>query len=151
MLEIVNVKEYSEGIEQAVKYIHGVWGKADNYMYYYDAIVHSSNSEKSIPRFYLLLRDGEIIGCYGLVTNDFISRHDLYPWFACLYIEEQERGNNLGELLMEHAEKEAKKSGFSAIYLTTDHDGYYEKFGWKRIEDGYELNDKKTRIYDKRL
>ena len=151
MFEIVNVKEYSEGIERAVKYIHGVWGKADNYMYYCDAIVHSSNSTTSIPRFYLLLRDGEIIGCYGLVTNDFISRHDLYPWFACLYIEEQERGNNLGELLMEHAEKEAKKSGFSAIYLTTDHDGYYEKFGWKRIEDGYELNDKKTRIYDKRL
>lgn len=101
-LEIVNVKEYSKGIERAVKYIHGVWGKADNYMYYYDAIVHSFNSATSIPRFYLLLKDGVIADCYGLVTNDFISRHDLYPWFACLYIEEPERGNNLGELLDEN-------------------------------------------------
>ena len=88
MIEIVNVKDFAEGIEAAVKYIHSKWGKKENYPFYYDAILHSSESGKPLPRFYLLLKDNAIIGCYGLITNDFISRHDLFPWFACLYIEE---------------------------------------------------------------
>ena len=49
---------------------------------------------------------------------------------------------------MEHATKEAKDSGFSTMYLVTDHDGYYEKYGWRRIEDGFDPRGGKTRIYE---
>lgn len=41
-MEIVNVKEYQGGLDQAVDYIHGVWRSAQNYPYYRDAIYHSS-------------------------------------------------------------------------------------------------------------
>ena len=150
-MDIVNVKEYPGGIDKAVAYIHDKWGSRDNYNFYYDAILHSSEPEKQLPMFFLFLDDKEIVGCYGLVTNDFISRHDLYPWFACLFIEEQKRGKELGKLLMEHAEKVARKAGFASFYLTTDHDGYYERYGWRRIEDGFEPSGKRTRIYEKVL
>ncbi|HAW70392.1 MAG TPA: GNAT family N-acetyltransferase, partial [Firmicutes bacterium] len=49
-------------------------------------------------------------------------------------------------------EKEARNIGFSVIYLTTDHDGYYEKYGWQRIEDGVDLfSGQPSRIYAKQL
>jgi N-acetylglutamate synthase-like GNAT family acetyltransferase len=100
----------------------------------------------------VLLKNNEIIGCSALITNDFISRHDLYPWMACLFVEEKERGKEYGNLLMKFAEKEAKKIGFTDIYLTTDHDGYYEKYGWIRIEDGIDLfSCKPSRTYKKKL
>lgn len=151
MLELINVKEYSEGIDKAIEYIHGAWGSEENFVFYKDAIYHSY-SEGKIPQFFLLLKDEKIIGCSALITNDFISRHDLYPWLACLFVDERERGNEYGKLLIEYAEKQAKKAGFSELYLTTDLDGYYEKYGWNRIEDGIDLfTMKPTRIYSKKL
>lgn len=152
MLEIVNVKNYSGGIDKAVSFIHGVWGSAQNYPFYKDVIYHSSLPGKTLPQFFLLLNDNRIIGCSALITNDFISRQDLYPWMACLFVDEKERGKEYGNLLMEHAEQEAKKAGFTAVYLTTNHDGYYEKYGWTRIEDGIDLfSCKSSRIYKKKL
>jgi predicted N-acetyltransferase YhbS len=152
MLEIVNVKEYGPGIDKAVDYIHGIWGSEQNYSFYKDAIHHSSLPGKPLPQFFLLLKNEEIIGCSALITNDFISRHDLYPWMACLYVAETERGNQYGNLLMKHVEQETKKAGFSNLYLTTHHDGYYEKYGWKRIEDGIDLfSGQPSRIYLKEL
>ncbi len=119
--------------------------------YYYDAIIHYSESGRTLPKFFLLLKDDSIIGCYALITNDLIRRHDLFPRFACLFIEERERGNSFGSLLMQHAELEAKRSGYSALYLSTSHEGYYEKYGWRRIEYGYESDGTRTRIYEKSL
>ena len=145
------MKNYSGGINKAIKFYHSAWGNDKNYSFFEDAIRNSTNSKKGLPRFYLLLKRDEMIGCCGIVINDFISRHDLYPWLAGIYIKESERGKELGNMLMEYAELEAKNAGYSAIYITTDHDGYYEKYGWKRIEDGYEITGEPTRIYMKKL
>lgn len=148
MIEIVNVRDYSGGPEKAAAYFNRAWSGISK-TFYLDAIAHSSRPGQPLPRFYLLLRDSEPIGCYGLVTNDFISRHDLYPWFAALYIEEGERGQQLGSLLLEHATEQTAEAGFSTLYLTTDHDGFYEKYGWKRMEDGYERDGTPAKIYIK--
>lgn len=152
MINIVNVHEYSGGIDKAINYIHSIWGKENNFEYYKDAIMNSTFKKNSLPRFYLLIKDESIIGCCGLITNDFISRHDLYPWLSSLYVEEQYRGNAYARLLMAHIIKEAKSLNFERVYLTTNHINYYEKYGWKRIEDGIDLfNSKPARIYMKEV
>lgn len=67
------------------------------------------------------------------------------------YIDESERGNELGNYLMSYAEDETRKLGFSKINLTTDHNKYHEKYGWIRIVEGYEVSGEPTRIYMKEL
>lgn len=149
MIEIINVHKYSGGLEKAARYIHSKWGCEENFPFYLDAIKHSFDSKASIPKFFLLMKNDKPIGCYGLIMNDFISRHDLFPWFCSLFIEPEERGHEYGKLLLEHAIEETAKLGFDHLYLTTNHDGYYEKYGFKRIEDGIDLEGKPTRIYEK--
>ena len=146
MAEIINVRDYHGGLEQAARYFHEAWSGI-HLRFYLDALQHSSREGRPLPRFYLLLDDGGPIGCYGLVVNDFISRHDLYPWFAALYIDPRNRGRALGARLLDHGLHEAALAGFGKLYLTTDHDGYYEKYGWTRIEDGYERDGAPARIY----
>jgi len=144
---IVNVQDYKNGLTEAVNYFYSKWGRTENYPFYLDAISHSSEPGKPLPRFYLLLKDEKVVGCYALLTNDLVSRQDLFPWLGCLFIEESDRGQQLGNMLMQHGIAEAGKLGFKTLYLTTDHDGYYEKYGWQRIEDCYDFWGNSSRIY----
>jgi len=146
-MQIINAHDYTLDFEAACRYIHSKWGNKDNYAFYYDAIVHAGTGKMSLPQFYLIIDGEEFVGCFALITNDFISRHDLFPWFACLFVEPQYRGKQLGSQMMQYGREEARRMGFSTIYLTTDHDGYYEKYGWERMEDGFEPNGNRTRIY----
>jgi N-acetylglutamate synthase-like GNAT family acetyltransferase len=146
-MEIVNALNYPEGVDTAIRYIHSKWGDKDNLAFYTDAIIHSGKDETSLPQFYLAIQNDTIIGCFALITNDFISRHDLFPWFACLFVEPEFRGKQLGNVFMDFACAKAAAMGFATLYLTTDHDGFYERYGWLRIEDGFEPGGKKTRIY----
>lgn len=146
MPEIINVRHYSRGLEAAARYFNAAWPGIDT-AFYLDAMQHSYGENSPLPQFYLMLEDDRVIGCYGLAVNDFISRHDLYPWFVALYIDKDRRGRALGSLLLNHALGEAAALGFNTLYLTTDHDGYYEKYGWTRIEDGFERDGAPARIY----
>ncbi|HDT12329.1 MAG TPA: GNAT family N-acetyltransferase [Candidatus Marinimicrobia bacterium] len=147
MIKILNVKEYKDSLDEGIRYIHGKWGNNRNYTFYEDAIRNASSGNK-LPQFYLMLKSGRIIGCAALLTNDYISRQDLYPWVGCLFVEKNERGNEYGKHLLEHAIQKARLAGFPRAYLTTDHDSYYEKYGWIRIEDGIDLfSSQPSRIY----
>ena len=72
----------------------------------------------------------------------------MWPWLAALYIEEKERGKNLGSYLLNHGRSEAAKLGFTMLYLSTGHVGYYEKYDWKYIGNGYDVGGEATRIYE---
>lgn len=132
--KIIGVRENSEYLTKAIDYFTEKWG-IDRRIYE-DCISNSITTQSPLPRWFLMLNNDEIIGSYGLITNDFISRQDLYPWFCALYIEEKYRGKELGGRLLEHGRIEAAKLGYKKVYLATDHNGYYERYGWVHIGNG---------------
>ena len=146
-MQIISVRENPECKERAIVYFKNAW-KSVSPIIYKDCISHSINSIKPLPQWYLLEEKGKTIGCAGLITNDFISRMDLYPWICALFIDENFRGNGYGSLLIEKAKVDAKKAGFDFIYLCTDHIGYYEKYGFKYIGQGYHPWNEESRIYE---
>ena len=148
---ILNVRDFPGGIEPCARFYHAVWGTKENHPFFRDAFLHSSQAPTALPRFFVLALGEEIIGCYGIVTMDWVSRQDLHPWFAGLFVAEQFRGRDHGRLLLEHAAREARRMGIPRLYLTTDHEGYYERCGWQRIEDARDLKGRPARIYRLRV
>ena len=104
-----------------------------------------------LPQWYLLMSGGEPAGCAGLIANDFISRMDLCPWACALYVAEHMRGHAYGRLLLDRAAEDARRAGFGKLYLSTDHAGLYEKWGFRYIGQGYHPWDAESRIYERTL
>ena len=144
-MEIISVRGNPEYLEQATDYYAEKWG-IDREIYY-SSVSDCISTNQWVPRWYLMIEDGRIIGGYGLIENDFIVRKDLTPWLCALYIEKDKRGNSLGNLLLEHGRREAGKLGFNTLYLCSDHIGYYEKYGWKYFGDEESEFGGLTRVY----
>ncbi|MBR4081292.1 MAG: GNAT family N-acetyltransferase [Clostridia bacterium] len=148
MPEIISVRTHPEWTDRAVAYFQQHWASEDSMMVYDDCIRHAVTAKSPLPQWYLLTEGEAILGCAGLITNDFISRMDLYPWICALYIEEDCRGHNLGSLLLRRAREDAAAAGFPAVYLCTDHVGYYEKYGFRHVGTGYHPWGDESRIYE---
>lgn len=67
---------------------------------------------------------------------------------CALYIEEEHRGNGLGKLLIEQVKRDAHNAGFQNLYLCTTLDAYYEKFGFRFLEDGFYSDSESCKIFE---
>ncbi|MBN2899881.1 MAG: GNAT family N-acetyltransferase [Clostridia bacterium] len=146
-MKVISIRENPEYYERGLAYIQDKWASGATLPLYEDCIFHALKTERPLPQWYLLLKADEIIGCAGLITNDFISRMDLYPWMCALFIDVAHRGKHYGQVLIEQAKADAKKIGFKQLYLCTDHVGYYEKYDFTYIGDGYHPWGDQSRIY----
>lgn len=146
MPKLISVRQNPEYKDKAIAYFQKSWFEVSPTLYE-DSISKSIEAEQFLPQWYLLEKDGEIIGCAGLITNDFISRMDLYPWICAIYVDEKHRGNSYSQHFIEHAKNDTKKGGFKYLNLCTDHIGFYEKYGFKYIGNGFHPWEEESRIY----
>ena len=117
-MEVIELSQRLDLIEKVVQYFWKCWGNESNFSFYNDCIQNSINPENDLPKFYIVLENQEIIASYTLLINDIISRQDLMPWFACLYVNKSHRNQGIAEQLLNHALEEAKTKGFSNFFPT---------------------------------
>lgn len=100
----------------------------------------------------LLLTDElELISFCTISDIDDIETTELTPWIGFVYTFPKYRGNRYMGKLIIYAEEIAKSNSFSNIYISTDQEGIYEKYGfsfWKIMKDR-RAGD--SRVYTKTL
>ena len=143
--KIINIRDNPDYLTRMVDYYVLKWNL--NKEIWHNLISDCISTQNALPRWYLMVNnENEIIGCIGIMTDD-VSKENLKPNIAGLYVEENMRSMGLGAALLEHAQKEANKLGFPKLYLTTYHKGYFEKYGWKYLEDKNTDSEGKVRNY----
>ena len=70
-----------------------------------------------------------------MTRRDCIVDDNLFPWIGFVYTFPEYRGNRYSELLINNCADIAKKKGFEKLWIATDHDGLYEKYGFVYLEN----------------
>lgn len=91
-INLINVKKNHRYKDSTIKFFQEKWASDENRILYEDCISSCLYSKNDLPQWYLIEKSGVIIGGAGLITNDFISRMDLYPWLCALYVEHNDTG-----------------------------------------------------------
>lgn len=125
--EMVELRERPALWETAAEWFHGKWGVPA--AAYRESMAASGVGP--VPRWYVALRDGRVIGGVGVIENDFHDRRDLTPNVCALYVEEDCRRQGLAGALLERACGDLRDAGIAAVYLVTDHTSFYERYGWE--------------------
>ena len=96
----------------------------------------------------LMLVDGEnLISFCTFAEKDDIQPTELTPWIGWVYTFPHYRGHRYVGKLLRYAEALAKTDGINRIYISTDHDGLYEKYGYEFFEMMKDMHGEDSRVY----
>lgn len=126
---IMNLREKPQWKQKAAQWFHEKWNvPVDAYL---ESIEESLNSENPVPQWYLAVKEEQIIGGIGVIENDFHDRKDLTPNVCTVYVEEEFRCRGIAGKMLETVCRDMKEKGIDTLYLITDHDSFYERYGWE--------------------
>jgi adenylate kinase family enzyme/predicted N-acetyltransferase YhbS len=140
MLKIYNLKEKQEYIEEVATLTEKEWGqknlsKKDFEKKVKNKILKIKLNFDNFNYCKLILLDNQsLIGFISIFPNDGDERKELSPWYATMYVKKEYRGNGYSKILNDAILSEARKRNIAKLYLKTDLENYYEKFGAKYVE-----------------
>ena len=136
-MEIINIKTCDKFLTEYIKLCSLEWGTKKTTIELENYIIEKKKK---------ILNDDKVISVLGLIDNQtmigFISlfkydgeyRRDLSPWYATMYIKKEYRGKGYSKKLNNAILKEAINLGYTKVYLKSELENYYEKFGAIFIE-----------------
>lgn len=125
---IQRISDCPELLEPAARWFHEKWDVPEKA---YRESMEASLSGAAVPRWYIALEGGRIIGGMGVIDNDFHERKDLRPNVCAVYTEPDYRGRGVAGALLEFVCADMQEAGIEKLYLLTDHTSLYERWGWE--------------------
>ena len=137
-MEIYNIKDKMNYLKEIITLEHDMWAKDknNNKEERINKKISKVESMLNLNNFckLILLQNDILIGFISLFPTDGNEEQELTPWYATMYVKSEYRGLGYSKILNNAILKEAKKRGYKKVYLKTDLNNYYEKFGAKYIK-----------------
>jgi len=84
-----------------------------------------------IPMTLLGFVGGELVATASLIVHDMMTRKDLSPWLAIVYVAPDHRRKGYGGAMVRAAMNKTSELGVGELYLfTPDQMAFYERLGW---------------------
>lgn len=127
-LKFIALRDMPEIKDKAALWFNSKWGvPKEAYLECMEAYL-----EKRTEYGWYLCLDGEaIVGGMGVIENDFHDRKDLSPNVCAVYTEEDYRRLGIAGVLLNMVVDDLRSKGITPVYLVTDHEGFYERYGWE--------------------
>lgn len=117
---------------------------------FFESLVENGICGQDLPCFFVAETSTHIpVGTVALCRADLLTRQDIAPWLALLYVDPKFRNHKIGTQLQNALLLYAKQKGFSQVYLYTTLINYYEKNNWHPIGSGIECDGTVVKLYQK--
>ena len=126
--EYIVLRDRPELKDRAAEWFHNKWGVPTEA---YLECMNDYLDGKTEYGWYLCLDGDKIVGGMGVIENDFHDRKDLSPNVCAVYTEEDYRCQGIAGKLLILVVDDMKSKGITPLYLVTDHENFYERYGWK--------------------
>ncbi len=126
---IVTVTEHPELKDKAVQWFSSKWKVPASA--YEESMREAINGDKPVPQWYMMFEEDRIIAGIGVIENDFHNRPDLAPNICAVYTEQDKRGQGIAGKMLDFVCEDMHNKGIDTLYLVTDHDSFYERYGWQ--------------------
>lgn len=127
--KIVKLQKHPEMTETASRWFHEKWGIPQEA--YRESMEESLKNASPVPQWYVVMAEEAIVGGLGVIENDFHDRTDLTPNVCAVYVEESCRKQGIAGRMLNFVCEDFKEKGIETLYLLTDHDSFYERYGWQ--------------------
>ena len=97
-----------------------------------DAMDHDTFTEWE--RVVAALDQQKICGYCTVTKTDCIPDVSYTPYIGYLFVGEKYRGKRLSQKLIQYAMDYLKSIGFEQVYIVSDHENLYEKYGFNVID-----------------
>ncbi len=95
----------------------------------------------------MLTEGGDLISFCTFADKDDIQPTELTPWIGWVYTFPHYRGHRYVGKLLSYAETLAKADGINSIYISTNHNGLYEKYGYEFFGMMKDMHGEDSRVY----
>lgn len=128
-MEFIKLREYPQLAKEAARWFHEKWNIPLEA--YEESIEECLSGRKPVPQWYIAIAGERIVGGLGVIENDFHERKDLTPNVCAVYVEKEFRCRGIAGELLSLVSQDMGERGINTLYLLTDHDSFYEKYGWE--------------------
>lgn len=138
-MEIYNLKDKQEYLREVMELEYDEWAsnptedrekrivkKIDKYF---------ENVDNKYFCKLILLVENNLVGFISIFPYDCDEEPTLTPWYATMFVKKEYRGKGYSKILNDAILKEAKNRNIKEIYLKTELNNYYEKFGAKFVKE----------------
>ena len=103
----------------------------------------------STSELLLLVDDDKLVSFCTFAQKDEIDTEEYSPWVGFVYTFPEYRGHRYFGRLLERAKQLAKERGRPRLYISTDHIGLYEKYGFEYLMQMKSIYGDMARVYVK--
>ena len=94
-----------------------------------------NNSFTEWESVFAAISENKIVGFCTFLKTDYYPENRYSPWISSIFVDEAYRGCRISGKMIETVIVYAKEQGFSKIYIPSDMIGFYEKYGFEKIDE----------------
>lgn len=115
------------------------------------ASMMKENTFEEWESVFAAVSEGKIVGFCTFLKTDYYPENRYSPWISSIFVDEAYHGNRISEKMIDRVILYAGEQGFQKVYIPSDMIGFYEKYGFRKIDELLNYGGDMDHIFEKEI